>query len=250
MRRVLVVDDDPVSIQVIARALGSEPIRVEATCGDDGVLRQLRDPDTLAVLWSDDKADSMTLARSMSDMPDGCFAKVWVMSSSFTVERLIQLYRSGICDFLQVPITHAAIEQTVVKYVALRTRQSHYLVRRIDRYLRENCSRSDLSMAMVAGEFAVSSGYVGRLYREEFGQPFGNRLVDLRVARAKCLLAQTNDPINLISDACGFRSPSRLSEAFRRFTGLAPRAYRYLSRECDHPRSPANSQDHGELGIA
>ena len=51
-------------------------------------------------------------------------------------------------------------------------------------------------------------------------------LCQLRVARAKQLLLQTNHPISLVSELCGFNDPERMAVVFKRVEGMAPSAFR------------------------
>lgn len=229
MRRVVVVDSDPDCCKLVAESL-AELVDVEGAHTWEVALRMARGPDTLAVLWSDDSNDRTALRHFLAGGGVPPRPRVFVMSSSFTVDRVIELFREGISGLLKGPLSGQLVMEVIGQYVALRTRQSHYLVKRMDKHLEDNCSKTDLCMATVAARFGVSPGYVGRLFREQFGTRFRQRLTEIRVARAKDLLSQTNYPISAVAKDCGFRNPSRLSESFRRQTGLAPRAFRYRAR--------------------
>lgn len=58
------------------------------------------------------------------------------------------------------------------------------------------------------------------------GQTLHDFMEDVRVARAKSLLTDTNLPLKVISYRLGFCHPSAFSFAFRKATGEAAREYR------------------------
>jgi transcriptional regulator GlxA family with amidase domain len=51
----------------------------------------------------------------------------------------------------------------------------------------------------------------------------------MRVEAAKSLLIETDQPMTMISDACGFGDAERLSVVFRRHTGTSPSKFRKAS---------------------
>jgi LacI family transcriptional regulator len=51
-------------------------------------------------------------------------------------------------------------------------------------------------------------------------------LCQLRVTRAKQLLSETNHPISIISELCGFNDPERMAVVFKRVEGMPPSVFR------------------------
>jgi transcriptional regulator GlxA family with amidase domain len=49
---------------------------------------------------------------------------------------------------------------------------------------------------------------------------------ELRVERARQLLEESSEPVELISSRCGFGTPETMRRAFSRRVGVAPAAYR------------------------
>ena len=56
----------------------------------------------------------------------------------------------------------------------------------------------------------------------------GKLLDKLRVEHARTLLATTGLPTKLLAAQCGFGNPTRMTRAFERQLGIAPREYRVL----------------------
>lgn len=72
----------------------------------------------------------------------------------------------------------------------------------------------------------VSTRHFFRLFRTSTGQTLAAYAAERRLARAKALLVQARPPIKEIAWRCGFETPAAFSAAFRKATGVTPKAYR------------------------
>jgi AraC-like DNA-binding protein len=72
----------------------------------------------------------------------------------------------------------------------------------------------------------VSATHLGRAVRQHFGMTPTDLVGQFQVERAAFLLGTTQDSIAMISDRCGFSSPSYFSKRFRESHGMSPREYR------------------------
>jgi AraC family transcriptional regulator len=90
--------------------------------------------------------------------------------------------------------------------------------------------RADFSANLDLGTLAAESGYSRahflRTFRAATGQTPHGYLIDLRLEKARALLASGTMPLIDIAAACGFSSHSHLTTAFRSRFGIAPSAYR------------------------
>ncbi|CAL9662309.1 HTH-type transcriptional repressor PurR [Streptomyces sp. enrichment culture] len=92
-------------------------------------------------------------------------------------------------------------------------------------YLYEHYRRpvSRWQLAQAAG---VSEDHLGKLFHRRYGLTMWEYLTRLRVRRAAERLRTSEDSVQSVARAVGFRDRSHFSRAFRRVTGVAPRAYR------------------------
>ena len=67
-----------------------------------------------------------------------------------------------------------------------------------------------------------SRSYGCRLFKQHLGMPFLEKLREIRIARAERLIAETPMYMKEIAAECGFSSPNRFFEAFRRIHGISP----------------------------
>lgn len=78
----------------------------------------------------------------------------------------------------------------------------------------------------IAARLYVSKPTVLHHFRRYTGCTVGNYLLNLRLSRAKQMLAGTNKSMSEIAEACGFSSPNYFGIIFRRKENLSPLAYR------------------------
>ncbi len=85
---------------------------------------------------------------------------------------------------------------------------------------------ADLSLAGVADRFHMSESYLSCLFKAQTGTNFFSYVEDLRIARAKTLLRETNLKINEIAQQSGYASANSFCRAFKRNTGESATNYR------------------------
>jgi AraC family transcriptional regulator len=84
----------------------------------------------------------------------------------------------------------------------------------------------DLSLDVLAQQIGFSPYHFARLFRQAVGESPHQFLLRRRIERAQRLLKKTDAPLALIAIECGFASQSHLTQVFKRYLGLTPRAYR------------------------
>lgn len=87
---------------------------------------------------------------------------------------------------------------------------------------------SGLSVLSLAAEIRTSPRHLIRTFRATTGETLTDYVARRRIARAREQLADDGMMIKVIAGNCGFQSAAAFSAAFRRATGLTPRAYREL----------------------
>lgn len=102
------------------------------------------------------------------------------------------------------------------------------LLRRAMSFLSERI-RDPITVGTMCEELRVARRTLERKFREHYRCTPWEMLCQLRVNQAKQLLAETNHPVSLISELCGFNDPERMAVVFKRLTGEAPSHYRRAS---------------------
>jgi LacI family transcriptional regulator len=117
--------------------------------------------------------------------------------------------------------------------VVLRHSANHFAVddpmlRRAMSYLSDRMQDS-ISIGTMCRDLRVARRTLERKFKEHYRCTPWEMLCQLRVNQAKQLLANSNHPVSLISELCGFHDPERMAVVFKRLTGMPPSQYRKTS---------------------
>jgi len=99
------------------------------------------------------------------------------------------------------------------------------LLRRAMSFLSERI-QDPITVGMMCEELRVARRTLERKFKEHYRCTPWEMLCQLRVNQAKQLLAETNHPVSLISELCGFNDPERMAVVFKRVTGAPPSHHR------------------------
>ena len=88
----------------------------------------------------------------------------------------------------------------------------------------------DLSLAVIANYVNYNDSHVSRLFKRITGENLTEYITACRIARARQLLEQTDDTVQVISRKAGFHTSQYFSSAFRKSVGMSPNEYRVQNR--------------------
>jgi len=87
-----------------------------------------------------------------------------------------------------------------------------------------------INMEELADDLHISYSWFRRMFKHHTGLPPNKYHLQLRMNRAKELLCNTNDPINVISEKTGFSCAYHFMSIFKKHSGATPTQWRNLSR--------------------
>lgn len=99
-------------------------------------------------------------------------------------------------------------------------------IRPAEKYLTEHFSDPALTASVLAARVGLSEVYFRRLFKEAYGIPPKQYILELRIRHACLLLAENSATVTEISKACGFSSVYHFCRAFRSAMGETPSEYR------------------------
>jgi AraC-like DNA-binding protein len=147
--------------------------------------------------------------RAFDDM---CIALENSANDASTVSAVSGLYRRLVSDIASVLLS------------PIRARQQRGIEGGL-RFIREHLSEP-LSLARVARASGFASGYFSKLFRREQNVPFESYVRQLRIERAKQMLADTTLSVERVRRLSGFQTRSLFFRAFHESTGVTPQAFR------------------------
>ncbi|GIO24198.1 hypothetical protein J11TS1_27790 [Oceanobacillus sp. J11TS1] len=93
-------------------------------------------------------------------------------------------------------------------------------------YMENHYNDTNLSLTEVAAHVGRSPSHLSHILAKRYHQSFRDMLTYIRLQKAKELLGSTDEPIQNIAVAVGFRNPNYFSRVFKSHTGVTPRGWR------------------------
>ena len=135
-----------------------------------------------------------------------------------------------------IPQTIALISESVLLYVLARLyeetlptapeRGSRNLYGAVLDCVERRFTDPDLSLAELGRLYSYSEKYLSALFKKNTGVGFAAYLTELRISRARELLAAGEGSVADVARDSGFRDPLYFSRVFRSSTGMSPSEYR------------------------
>jgi len=101
---------------------------------------------------------------------------------------------------------------------------------RVMRYIKDNY-REPIMVTDILRENPMARRSLERKFRDLYGCSIVEQIRNLRISEARRLLAETDMPITVLAEECGFSSYNYLNRVFREETGLSPSEYRKSVRK-------------------
>jgi YesN/AraC family two-component response regulator len=228
---ILVADDEPEVLVLIRDALAREPWDIDfARDGREALQKLTSKTYDLAVLdLKMPHLDGMEVLKSLRDR--GISTDVLILTGHGTISIAVLAMKLGARDFITKPFQVDEFKQVIQNLLERRRGSAQTLPERLDAYLQRNAFNPDLHLEDLCKHFGISSRYISRLFRDNYGVSFRKRLAFFRVERAKELLRSTDDPLYRIADRCGFNDYRQLTKTFQRVEQISPKEYRLSYKE-------------------
>ena len=107
-------------------------------------------------------------------------------------------------------------------------------LRELQSWIADNLD-ADLRVESLAERASMSPRNFARFFRRETGMTPAAYVEVLRVERARQLLEEASDPVELVAAQCGFGTPETMRRAFARRVGSSPAEYRSRFRRNPTP---------------
>lgn len=104
--------------------------------------------------------------------------------------------------------------------------QSVSVVEKARNYIDSHYNKKDISLDEVSRSVDISSYYFSKIFKEETGRNFVEYLTEIRMNRARELLAGTELSMKEICGEVGYSDPNYFSRIFKKHTGLTPTEYK------------------------
>jgi YesN/AraC family two-component response regulator len=245
MYRVILVDDERLIIRGLSTVVPWAELGCEvAGTAHDGtvgleLIRDLR-PDIVLTDIRMPNMDGLTmLAAIHSEFPE---IQMSVLTAYRDFEYARQAITLGVCRYLLKPSNLEELKDAVREMASrldamprlkdenpedeTAKEAGNHLVKAALAYMKEHCTEQHLSLSDVADHVYVSQWHLSKLLNRETNQSFFDLLGNMRIAKAKKLLADPSLRIHEIAEIAGFSDVAHFSRSFKKLTGLTPGEYR------------------------
>lgn len=234
---LLIVDDEPLEREVLTMIIAREAFAgtncFEAHNGMDAVKIAKQHPIDIAIL--DIKMPIMngvTAARIIRAERPECRM---IFLTAYEKEEYAEkgLEELGAEAYLLKPAHPKEVVQTLRRFLpvhihnqVLHTRREESdPIRTIKEYIQRYIAE-ELSLERLSEVVHLHPQYVSRLFKQKAGITLTDYISQMRLEKAKELLAGTNLSMAQIGERCGLLDPNYFSRLFRKYEGITPTQYR------------------------
>jgi len=182
--------------------------------------RSIAVPQRLSILsCDDDETLCDTSAPTLSSIRHNAFQTGYALA-----ECLDAAMRTGTWRHPPARLEYGFAE-VVSRQSSTDLRETDPLVRRALAFMRLNAGEN-LTVGRIATALNVSCRLLEMRFRATWGRTVRDVILDIRLDRARRLLAETAESVEDVAARCGFANASHFCVVFRRLTGQTPSAYR------------------------
>jgi AraC family transcriptional regulator len=145
----------------------------------------------------------------------------------------------------QVPQAHDTANSTP----GLRGGLAPHKLQKVLTYIEEKLAEP-VGVRELASQVHMSPFHFARRFKQAVGTPPHGYITQVRIERAKQLLAGTNLPLIEVATRVGYRTQAHFTGVFHRYVGTTPRAYRVGSRKEIMPHPAVNLSREAEQASA
>lgn len=122
------------------------------------------------------------------------------------------------------------IEKIIDKINISHQEKVNSIIETADEYMQKNYAK-DITLDDIAREVNLSPYYFSRFYKEQSGVNFIDRLISIRIEKAKQYFEQTDLSLKEISGLVGYSDPNYFSKLFKKVTGYTATEYKESYRK-------------------
>lgn len=250
MIKLLLVEDEDIIRQGIKNLIGQVSdgfiVTGEAVHGREALGYLNADlPDAVITDIRMREMDGLTLTgiirERYPDMP------IVIISGYGDFEYAQRALRYGVSDYLLKPIDRMALVSALDKIRSLLERnnplakptavipdntdeqfgsgEGRRLIRKVKDYIQSH-PEGDLRLQTLADYVHLNPAYLSQLFKQETKLNLSDFITEIRMERAKYLLANTDLKIYDVARLSGYQSPKHFMLVFKQQTGLTPGTYR------------------------
>lgn len=244
MYNLLIVDDEPlvrrgIKELVDLKTLGIEKV-FEAPNGEKAL--EIFKSETIDIVLLDinmPKLNGLSLAELMKQENDK--VKIAMITGYDYFEYAVQALRVGVDEYILKPVSRKDIDLLLKKLITKM--EDEQKVKAVDQFegqldidisfddklrkvVSDHLFDMNFSLKYLSEKMNLSSSYLSNIFKEIYGIPFQNYVLDQRMEKAKVLLIASDMKNYEIAEAIGYEDVNYFSTRFKKSTGMTPKQYK------------------------
>ena len=153
-------------------------------------------------------------------------------------DRLEQLFQQTVCQFGTSTAAELCrssgnlrllLSWYLETYPAVESSRQDNFIRLLE-FIENNLQQPELNINLLAARFHLNRVSIYRWFKRELGTGPNQYILELRLQKARGLLAREDLSVKSIAFSSGFSDPLYFSRVFRQHTGVSPTEYRSMLR--------------------
>lgn len=153
----------------------------------------------------------------------------------YSVQQLWTIAETDSLTILTARLFLEELQQTPHESVEPIRSRGEYLIQQAIAYMKEHFTNPDISLQTMSDQLNISTAYLSTLFSQNEGVTFIEYLTNLRMEKAKFLLATTTKKIIDITFEVGYNDPNYFSFIFKKHNQMTPKTYRNQTQQIDAP---------------
>lgn len=253
MFKLLIADDEPLMRRGIRSLIDMSDLKIEeifeAETGEEALqIFEKTQPEIVLLDINMPKIDGLTAAKKIKQIAPN--TKIAIITGYNYFDYAQMAIKIGVEDYILKPISKSDVLEIVTKLVYLlqldkKNMETERLLQQIlkrktvnensskndyreliQNVLEKNYSDSQFSLVVLSEKLNLSQGYLSVIFKNFFGIPFQDYLLQKRMEKAKILLLTTELKNYEIAEQIGFEDVNYFGMKFKRYCGLSPKQYK------------------------
>lgn len=221
----MIVDDDK-SFRVVFREILEDDYEVVEAADGEEAIRKMKEPNLIDLIVLDIRMPGLqgteVLKKIKQINPDVFIVMLTGYSKQDTI---LESLRGHADDYLEKPIKVEKTLETIRRLLFKKNAQVSGIIERLKYFIEKNFHK-EINLKQAANIVCLSPKYVSRIFKDSVGMGFNQYKLQMRMEKAKELLAYSQFNVNEIAYKIGYENVESFVRVFKRIQKCTPTRYR------------------------
>ena len=239
---VLIIDDEPQTIQLLEHNLISDFKIFKATNGVEGLTQAAQNlPDIIICDIMMPKMDGLEFLRKLKADKKLSNIKVLIFTAKTSEEDMLTAFDNGADAYITKPISlkllrkridrlieqsdNAALTSSITNTTNNYTKEEQIFLLRCREIIDDNLNNDDFSIDFLADKLAMSHSSLYKKIKQMTGMSLIEFINDYKIYKAVQMFKHGTTNIETVCERCGFKDVKNFREMFKRKMNMTPKAF-------------------------